>query len=263
MNESRGAIGVFDSGVGGLTVFREVAARIRRAPLMYLGDSARVPYGSKSPQTVSRYSMEAAEFLSARGISMLVIACNTATAMALEVLQDALEIPVVGVIGPGARAAVQVSAGKIGVIATEGTVKANAYRRAIHELDSSVEVTQVACPLFVPLVEEGWANTRVAREVAEIYLEPLLEEGIDTLLLGCTHYPLLRSTIEKVAAGRIQIVDSAETTAELVAAMTSEWIFDERENHFFVTDAEERFARIAGEFLESRCENLELVQLGG
>lgn len=262
MNETRGAIGVFDSGVGGLTVFRELTARIRHAPLVYLGDSARLPYGSKSRQTVTRYSLEAADFLSAHGISMLVVACNTATAMALDALEEALEIPVVGVIEPGARAAVGVTRGRIGVIATEGTVKADAYKLAIEAIDPGVVVSQVACPLFVPLVEEGWANTRVAREVAEIYLEPLMEEGIDTLLLGCTHYPLLRSTLEKVTAGRIQIVDSAETTAELVGSMTSGWRFQQRATHFYVTDAEERFARIAGEFLESPCENLELVKLG-
>lgn len=258
-----GAIGVFDSGVGGLTVYREISRRVRNAPLIYLGDSARVPYGSKSRETVCRYSIEAADFLTGLDISMLVVACNTATAMAIETLQRTVDVPTIGVIAPGARAAAAATSGRVGVIATEGTVKSEAYVRAIHAIDPAIEVHQIACPLFVPLVEEGWANTRVAREVAEIYLTPLLDTGIDTLLLGCTHYPLLGPTIEKVTRGKVTIVDSAETTADEVARLTSHWEFPaERTQHFYVTDAEERFARIAGEFLGSPCEHLELVRLG-
>lgn len=256
------AVGVFDSGVGGLTVFREIARALPRQPLVYLGDAARVPYGTKSPETVLRYSREAARFLLARDIGMLVVACNTATAAALPALTAELPIPVIGVVEPGARAAVDTTSGIVGVIATEGTVRSRAYTKAIHRLDPEIEVIESAAPLFVPLAEEGWANTHVAREVAEIYLEPLIDAGIDTLVLGCTHYPILRRTIEQVVGGAVSIVDSAETTAKAVReALGNSAGTDRPEHHFLVTDAEERFRRIAGEFLEQEIANLELVGL--
>lgn len=253
-------IGVFDSGVGGLTVFREIRRVLPHEALVYLGDTARVPYGAKSPHTVVKYSLEAAQHLIERDIKMLVVACNTATAAALPTLRSRLTIPVIGVIEPGARAAVAKTRGKVGVIATEGTVKSQAYTKAIHALAPNVEVIESPAPLFVPLAEEGWANTHVAREVAEIYLEPLLDSGIDTLVLGCTHYPILRGTIEKVAGDKVQIVDSAETTAARVREELSERASDgEPLHHFLVTDSEERFRRIASEFLETEIERLELV----
>ncbi|HEX6087243.1 MAG TPA: glutamate racemase [Thermoanaerobaculia bacterium] len=258
----RGAIGVFDSGVGGLTVFREIARALPHEPLVYLGDSARVPYGTKSPATVVRYSLEAARHLMSRNVQMLVVACNTATAAALPVLKEQLPIPVIGVVEPGARAAVARTSGVVGVIATEGTVRAKAYTNAIHAIDPDVEVIESAAPLFVPLAEEGWANTHVAREVAEIYLEPLIDAGIDTLVLGCTHYPILRGTIEQVVGDAVHIVDSAETTAQVVkASLGKAHSAGTPEYHFLVTDAEERFRRIAGEFLEQEILNLELVTL--
>ena len=256
------SIGVFDSGVGGLTVFREIARALPHEPLIYLGDSARVPYGTKSPATIVRYSLEAAAHLLGRDIKMLVVACNTATAAALPALQETLRIPVIGVVEPGARAAVQKTKGRVGVIATEGTVKSKAYTRAIQAIAPQVEVIESAAPLFVPLAEEGWANTHVAREVAEIYLEPLVDAGIDTLVLGCTHYPILRGTIEQVVGETVQIVDSAETTALTVARFLGETHDGEPVYQFLVTDAEERFRRIAGEFLEQEIEHLELVSLG-
>jgi glutamate racemase len=255
-------IGVFDSGVGGLTVFREIARALPREPLLYLGDSARVPYGTKSMATVIRYSLEAARHLMSRDIKMLVIACNTATAAALPKLRETLSIPVIGVVEPGARAAVERTSGVVGVIATEGTVRSKAYTIAIKALDPDIEVIESAAPLFVPLAEEGWANTHVAREVAEIYLEPLIDHGIDTLVLGCTHYPILRGTIEQVVGGAVHIVDSAETTAQSVRdALGKSLGTTNPEYHFLVTDAEERFRKIAGEFLEREIENLELVAL--
>jgi glutamate racemase len=257
------AIGVFDSGVGGLTVFREIARALPRQALIYLGDCARVPYGTKSPSTIVRYSLEAAQHLMERHIGMLVVACNTATAAALPALQERLSIPVIGVVEPGARAAVEKTSGVVGVIATEGTVRSKAYTKAIHALDSDVEVIESAAPLFVPLAEEGWANTHVAREVAEIYLEPLIDAGIDTLVLGCTHYPILRGTIEQVVGGAVHIVDSAETTALTVKqALGKTTGVADPPRQFLVTDAEERFRRIAGEFLEQEIEHLELVTLG-
>jgi len=262
LRASDGPIGVFDSGVGGLTVFREVARALPREPLVYLGDSARVPYGTKSPETIVRYSLEAAHHLMSLGVKMLVVACNTATAAALPILRETLSIPVIGVVEPGARAAVERTSGVVGVIATEGTVRSKAYTRAIHALDPDIEVIESAAPLFVPLAEEGWANTHVAREVAEIYLEPLIDAGIDTLVLGCTHYPILRGTIELVVGDSVYIVDSAETTAELVKLTLgpSKGVTDPI-HHFLVTDAEERFRRIAGEFLEREISFLELISL--
>jgi glutamate racemase len=256
-------IGVFDSGVGGLTVFREIARALPRESLLYLGDSARVPYGTKSPQTVLRYAQEAAQHLLGRDIKMLVVACNTATAAALPDLIASLKIPVIGVVEPGARAAVEKTSGVVGVIATEGTVRSRAYTKAIKELAPDVEVIESAAPLFVPLAEEGWANTHVAREVAEIYLEPLIDAGIDTLVLGCTHYPILRGTIEQVVGDGVHIVDSAETTAATVKlALGNPTGTAHATRRFLVTDAEERFRRIAGEFLEQEIEHLELVSLG-
>src|SRR5512140_1983125 len=260
---SKQPIGVFDSGVGGLTVFREIARSLPGESLIYLGDSARVPYGTKSPGIVTRYALEAAEHLLARNIKMLVVACNTATAAALPTLIEKLSIPVIGVVEPGARAAVERTHGHVGVIATEGTVRSRAYTNAIRAINPDVEVIEAAAPLFVALAEEGWANTHVAREVAEVYLEPLIDAGIDTLVLGCTHYPILRGTIEQVVGEGVAIVDSAATTAECVreAIGVRPHLSGQPEYHFLVTDAEERFRRIAAEFLEREIENLELVTL--
>jgi glutamate racemase len=258
-------IGVFDSGVGGLTVFREIAARLPHETLIYLGDSARVPYGTKSPETIQRYAREAARFLHSRDIKLFVVACNTASAAALPVLEQEMDIPVIGVVRPGAEAAVAATRGKIGVIATEGTVRSQAYSRAIAHIDDSVEVREQPCPLFVPLAEEGWANTRVAMEVAEVYLRPLLDWGVDTLVLGCTHYPILRRTIHAVAGDGVRIVDSAETTAKAVeTALEGRLRTDPSSDpryRFLVTDAAERFRRIAGEFLDHEVDHLELVDL--
>jgi len=259
--KNRTSIGIFDSGVGGLTVFREIARALPHHSLIYLGDSARVPYGTKSAETVTRYSLQAAAHLIDRGIGMLVVACNTATAAALPALQASLKIPVIGVVEPGARAAVARTRGRVGVIATEGTVRSQAYTRAIRLIDPKIEVIESAAPLFVSLAEEGWANTHVAREVAEIYLEPLLDANIDTLVLGCTHYPILRGTIEQVTGDKIAIVDSAETTASFVKNAVRNKPSGTPKHTFLVTDAEERFRRIASDFLEREIEHLELVTL--
>jgi glutamate racemase len=221
-----------------------------------------VPYGTKSPEIVARYSLEAAGHLLARNIKLLVVACNTATAAALPTLKETLAIPVIGVVEPGARAAVAVTSGKIGVLATEGTVRSMAYTKAIRALNPNVEVIEAAAPLFVALAEEGWANTHVAREVAEVYLEPLIDAGVDTIVLGCTHYPILRRTIEQVVGDRVHIVDSAETTAAAVRELLGVRPPNgEPARQFLVTDAAERFRRIAGEFLEQEIEHLELVKL--
>lgn len=262
MSSSSAPIGVFDSGVGGLTVFRAIARALPHESLIYLGDSARVPYGTKSPQTVARYADQAAQHLLERGVKMLVVACNTATAAALPQLERTLPIPVIGVIEPGARAAVAATRGRVGVIATEGTIRSGAYRRAIQRLAPHAEVIEASAPLFVPLAEEGWGNTHVARQVAEIYLGPLLDAHIDTLVLGCTHYPILRPTIEQVVGDAIRIVDSAETTADAVRdALQNPSTNGEPKRQFLVTDDEERFRRIAAEFLEAQVDELELIVL--
>ncbi len=258
-------IGVFDSGVGGLTVFGEIARILPREPIVYLGDSARVPYGTKSPETVQRYAREAAHFLLERHVKMLVVACNTATAAALPILRSELPIPVIGVVEPGARAAIAATKGRVGVIATEGTVKSRAYTRAIHVIDNKIDVVEQACPLFVSLAEEGWANTHVAREVAEVYLAPLIEAGVDTLVLGCTHYPILRTTIAAVMGPGVTIVDSAETTAHAVEKALGEGglrASEEKPHYrFLVTDAAERFQRIAESFLDHDVDHLDLVDI--
>ncbi len=202
------AIGIFDSGVGGLTVLRELRLQLPQEELVYLGDTARVPYGTKSPQTVGRYAREAARFLVGQRVKLLVVACNTASAVALDDLSAIHQLPVVGVIEPGARKALAVTrTGRVGVIGTEGTIRSRAYERALRAGNPQIEVSVAPCPLFVPLAEEGWADHPVAHLAAAEYLAPLLREGIDTLVLGCTHYPLLKRTLQEVAGPGVELID--------------------------------------------------------
>jgi glutamate racemase len=210
-------IGVFDSGVGGLTVVRELVRLLPGESITYFGDTARVPYGGKSPQTVLRYSREAAAFLQDRGVKMLVIACNTATAHAAAALREELSIPVIGVIEPGARAAVRASSTRrIGVVGTEGTIRSGAYDLAVRRLLEDARVYAQPCPLFVPLVEEGLIDHAATRLIAAEYLRPILEVDVDVLILGCTHYPLLRPLLAEVLPPGVALVDSAaETAAEV------------------------------------------------
>ena len=278
-------IGIFDSGVGGLTVYRALHERLPSERYVYLGDTARVPYGTKSLSTVERYAIENARFLEARGIKLLVVACNTASALALPSIRRGVSVPVVGVIEPGARAAVgDESAGRVGVIATESTVKSGAYRKAIEELAPGVEVTERACPLFVALAEEGWAETDVARSVAEEYLRELREREVSALVLGCTHYPILRRVIQETLGARVRLIDSGEAAAEAVEDLieredlrrtATQELRDLREagarerflcddlDHFYVTDAAERFAHVAERFLGSAPRRLEAVEVWG
>jgi glutamate racemase len=277
-------IGIFDSGVGGLTVYRALHERLPNERFVYLGDTARVPYGTKSLATVERYAVENAQFLAARGIKLLVVACNTASALALPAIRQRLKIDVVGVIGPGARAAVaaldKMQAGNlraIGVIATEATVQSSAYARAIAKIDPAVEVIERACPLFVPLAEEGWANSEVARTVAEDYLADFRHDNIAALVLGCTHYPILRGVISEVIGEDVKLIDSGEATAQEVESLLEvknlaraplEPLARERKlcddlDHFYVTDAAERFARVAERFLGSAPSVLEAVEVWG
>jgi glutamate racemase len=252
------AIGVFDSGVGGLTVAAALRRRLPRESILYLGDTARLPYGSKSPETVTRYTRRNIEFLAERGVKAVVVACNTASALALPQLDPGhhLKIPTWGVIEPGARKAAALSRGRVGIIATDATVLSDAYPRALRALRPDLEILSQPCPLFVPLVEEGWHDDPITEQVAERYLRPLLDAGVDTLVLGCTHYPLLVTVLRRVAGPDVTLVDSAAAVAEVVAAGLAEGGIEAAssrttppEHHVCVTDAGEKFHRLAGRIL--------------
>jgi len=261
---SSSPIGVFDSGIGGLTVAHAIIRRLPRESVVYFGDTARVPYGPKSPDTVRRYSHEIAGFLQKQDVKAIVVACNTATAHALAMLQDELPIPVLGVIEPGARAAVRASAGgHVGVIGTTGTVRSGAYERAIRALDDDVRVTARACPLFVPLVEEGWVDHPVTRQVAQEYLDPLLRDHVNALVLGCTHYPLLKSLICRVVGQGVALIDSAEeTAAELARVLHDERLeasADAEPTHRFIaSDDPLQFLQLGQRFLGDAIESVEI-----
>ncbi|MCC6143897.1 MAG: glutamate racemase [Candidatus Hydrogenedentes bacterium] len=255
MHEAHAPIGIFDSGVGGLTVLRRVREALPDEGILYLGDTARVPYGTKSRETVIRYARACARILTDRGIKMLVVACNTASAHAIDALRQDLYIPVIDVVEPGARAAAQATGnGRIGVIGTAGTVSSGAYQDAIQAIAPGVQVFSKACPLFVPLAEEGWTTGEVPARVAETYLAELLQENIDTLVLGCTHYPLLHETIARVAGPAVTIVDSACETALVVRRIIDVMGLHNdfpaaREIRFLVSDAPASFERIGRQFL--------------
>ena len=271
MTSRRPTIGVFDSGFGGLTVLKALLELIPGADYCYFGDTARLPYGSKSVETVARYAVEAAHFLVSQGAQMLVIACNTATALALGQIRAAVKVPVVGVVEPGAEAAASATKNrKIIVIGTEATVSSHAYRKALEA--RGLQAREKACPLLVPLVEEGWVEHGVTEQVARIYLAEAFTDGFreaDTLVLGCTHYPLLKPMLERVAPGHVEIVDSAESTARAVAAQFRELVppGDSEERRatprfrFFATDSTEKFQRLGQRFLGHHIEHVEHVDL--
>ena len=256
-------IGIFDSGVGGLTVQRALLEALPGADTIYLGDTARVPYGTKSAATVTLYSLRNARVLEARGIDLLVVACNTASAVALPALRAALPVPVLGVVEPGARAAARVSpGGRIGVIGTTGTIGSGAYQAALQALRPGAVVVARACPLFVPLAEEGWTDPDdvTVRGVVRRYLAPLADAGIDTLVLGCTHYPLLKAAIAAELPG-VTLVDSAETVAAEVKALLPTVSGRTATHQFLVTDAPEKFLAVAGRFLGRPVESAEHVDV--
>jgi glutamate racemase len=268
-SDPRAPIGVFDSGLGGLTVAAAIAAALPHEELLYLGDTARVPYGTRSPATVVRYARNNVAFLRSRRVKLVVVACNTVSAHALGGLLDGATTPTLGVIRPGARAAVAASKGVIAVLGTPSTIDSQAYVHAIHELDPRRTVLGVACPLFVPLVEEGWLAHSVTRQVAEEYLAPLAGAGVDTLILGCTHYPLIRPIIAEVAKrllGEVTLVDSAAAAAQDVATLLSRAGLShppegQGAHHFFVTDAPERVGEVAGRFWPGAPPTLEHVDI--
>ena len=257
-------IGIFDSGVGGLTVARKLSEAFPRESFLFLGDTARLPYGTKSPQTVERYSLANIRFLLSRDVKMLVVACNTASALALPAIERESPVPVVGVVEPGAEAAVAASRARVGVIGTEATVASGAYRDAIRRRNPRIEVISRACPLFVPLAEEGWTDNVVAKDAAEIYLAPFRGEGIEALVLGCTHYPLLKATISAALPG-VALVDSAEAVCEAVRPLLTPARRNEADSeyHVCVTDSAERFRIVAERFLGRPLDRLEHVEITG
>ncbi|HEY4219667.1 MAG TPA: glutamate racemase [Gemmatimonadaceae bacterium] len=265
---SSSPIGVFDSGIGGLTVAQEVIRQLPHESVIYFGDTARVPYGPKSPDTVRRYSREIASFLHEQGVKSIVIACNTATAHALSTLRDETDMPVIGVVEPGARAAVAATThGHIGVIGTVGTIKSGAYERAIRALDPDILITARACPLFVPLVEEGWIEHDATRLVAREYLQPLIDAEVDTVVLGCTHYPLLKSLLADVLGNDVKLIDSAEETAAetartlATASLTADPNADPT-YRFIASDDPLQFLQLGQRFLGGTMEGVEIRALG-
>ena len=255
---SSAPIGVFDSGVGGLTVAREIMRNLPDERIVYFGDTARVPYGSKSQETVIRYSKQIVRFLQTQHVKAIVIACNTASALALDAIEGELDIPILGVLRPGAKVAAETTKNKrVGVIATESTIRSGMYGRYIKAHDPEITVYGKACPLFVPLVEEGWLKDPVTEEVARRYLKELLEKDIDSLILGCTHYPLIRSLMRKIVGDKVQLVNPAyETALELGRLLTREGLVNDggtdcagEKYQFFVSDAAEKFAEFANSIL--------------
>src|SRR5437899_219861 len=261
-------LGVFDSGIGGLTVARALFERLPRESVIYFGDTARVPYGPKSPETVRRYSAEILAYLLQRGVKAVVVACNTSTAQALDHLRTRSPVPVVGVIEPGSRAAVQATrSGSIGVIGTAGTIASGAYERAIKALRPDATVYARACPLFVPLVEEGWFDHPATELIAREYLEPLQRAGVDVLVLGCTHYPLLKPLLQRVMARGGTLIDSAEETARAVQGEIERRGLaappaSDPTHRFVVSDDEPHFRRVGARFLGETVQSVEVVPLG-
>ena len=260
-------IGIFDSGLGGLTVAHAIMRQQPSESLVYFGDTARVPYGPKSPDTVRRYSHEIAGYLLEQGVKAIVVACNTATAHALPMLERELDVPVIGVVEPGARAAVRASrSGRIGVIATAGTIKSGAYVRAIHAEAPDAEVTARACPLFVPLVEEGWVNHDATWSVAQEYLAPFVKEKVDTLVLGCTHYPLLKPLIGEIIGRDVRLIDSAEETALDTQRMLAQHSLAapsrEASYRFVASDDQQQFLTLGQRFFGDTIERVEIRTFG-
>ena len=263
------AIGIFDSGIGGLTVLRAVKKLLPLEHIMYLGDTARVPYGTRSAQTVLKYSIANTDFLLKQNIKLLIIACNTASAIATGALRERYNLPIVEVITPGAQGAVAATRNaRVGVIGTEATINSGAYQAAIHKLNPRIEVFARPCPLFVPLAEEGWYDPadEIVRLTAQRYLKELKEHAIDTLVLGCTHYPLLKGAIQQVIGERVTLIDSAEETAQAVLRVLTEKDLLSKKSgggacSFFVTDIPHRFSETGKLFLGKEIETVQLVDI--
>ncbi len=260
------AIGVFDSGVGGLTVVKELINQLPQEDIVYFGDIARVPYGIKSRETIIRFSIENMLFLLKQEVKLICVACNTVSSVALPIIQKYFRVPIVGVLSPGAREAVYASQNKkIGVIGTRGTIKSRAYDLEIKQLDPKVKVKAVACPLFVPLAEEGWTQGDVPLKIARTYLAPLKEAGVDTVILGCTHYPLLKPVIKEVMGKNVLLIDSAKQVAiEVKKILAQEGMLNagaRGTQRFYVSDNPEWFGQLAKAFLGREVKNVEKVTL--
>ncbi len=259
------SIGVFDSGVGGLTVVKELIRQLPYENIVYFGDTARVPYGIKSKETVIRFSIENILFLLKHDVKLICVACNTVSSVALPVIKHHFKVPIVGVLSPGVREAVYATRNKrIGVIGTKGTIRSRSYENEIRQLDPKVKVTSIACPLFVPFVEEGWLSGDVVNTVAKHYLKPLKDAGVDTVILGCTHYPLLKPVIKKIMGENATLIDSAKQVAievKKILAMEGELVHGRRSgrHQFFVSDNPEWFAGLAARFLGGPLENVRKV----
>lgn len=255
------AIGVFDSGIGGLTVYKALKEKMPDEKVVYLGDTARLPYGSKSAETIKKFSEDNAYFLIERDVKIIVVACNSASSYAVTKLQGIFDIPVLGVIEPGAEAAIQFSRKCIGIIGTTATISSGAYERAIREIKPDAKIIVRDCPLFVPLVEEGWIDHDVTRLVIKEYLMPLKEKGVDSMVLGCTHYPVLKQQISSVLGNGIRLIDSAETVTQKVYSILKDcgWLCQTRviqDDEFYVTDFPERFKKVGEIFLEKKIEKV-------
>lgn len=257
-------IGVFDSGIGGLTVLKDLMRLLPGIDMVYLGDSARLPYGTKSSKTIVRYSLQCARFLVSKGIDMLVVACNTASAHSIAALKDEFHIPVVGVIATGAAAAVATGASTIGVIGTSSTIRSGAYEKTLLELKPDLTVVSMACPLFVPLVEEGWFDDQITEQVAARYLAGIRAQSIEALLLGCTHYPLLKGLLGRVVGDTVTIVDSAFYTALAVKDLFGETpaCHNDRDVVYYLTDLNPRFVELGEIFLGHEMTHVYEVDLG-
>lgn len=269
-NIASAPVGVFDSGVGGLTVAREIMRQLPNEKIVYFGDTARVPYGSKSKDTVLRYSRQIVRFLTTKGVKAIVVACNTASALALEEIRHEIDMPIIGVVKPGAKVAADNTVNKrVGIIATEATVNSKIYTDYIKRQNPDITVIEKACPLFAPLVEEGWLKDSVTEEVARRYLEDLQKENIDSLVLGCTHYPLLRNMIGKIMGDSVNLVNPAyETAVSLGELLEKQNIAAGNENRyasemydFYVSDAAEKFKRFANSILPFRIETIEQINI--
>lgn len=265
--DAKSPIGVFDSGVGGLTVLRALRRAAPGESTIYVGDTARVPYGTKSPQAITRNALEIGSFLEAQGVKYLVVACNSASAVALEELKEQVPLPIKGVTLPGAKAAVAATANKkVGVIGTRATIGSGAYKTAIRKLDPSVTVFSIACPLFVPLAEEGWTEGEVPEAAARRYLSPLKQAGVDVVVLGCTHYPLLKETIGTVLGEEVELIDSAEVTAQAVVDDLAQHGMRAPEgarpsNVLYATDLPPDATALASRFLGEPVERISLLDL--
>lgn len=267
-NKKDAAIGIFDSGVGGLTVAREIMRLLPNEDIVYFGDTARVPYGSKSRETIIRYSEQIIRFLQTKNVKLIVIACNTASALALETVSKEVDIPVIGVVVPGARAAVEATGSKkVGVVATEATINSEIYTKVIQQEKPEIQVQGQACPLFVPIVEEGFAKHKIAEDVIDYYLSDIKESGVDTLILGCTHYPLLRTKIREYLGDGIHLVNPAyETALDVKQVLEQDAIRNDRvdgevKHSFYVSDLADKFKLFANTILPFDIESTKKINI--